>query len=46
MSEEINHDRRHFFGTVTMTIDAAQFGTFGWRKRNPASQTQQVWRGV
>src|SRR5436853_1599706 len=26
MSEEINHDRRRFFGTVAMTIAAAQFG--------------------
>jgi pimeloyl-ACP methyl ester carboxylesterase len=26
MSEEINHDRRHFFGAVAMTIAAAQLG--------------------
>jgi len=26
VSEEINHDRRRFFGTVAMTITAAQFG--------------------
>jgi pimeloyl-ACP methyl ester carboxylesterase len=26
MSEEINHDRRRFFGAVAMTIAAAQFG--------------------
>ena len=29
MSEEINHDRRCFFGTVVMTIAAAQFGMIG-----------------
>jgi pimeloyl-ACP methyl ester carboxylesterase len=29
MSEEINHDRRRFFGTVAMTIAAAQFGMIG-----------------
>jgi len=26
MSEEINHDRRRFFGTAAMTVAAAQFG--------------------
>jgi len=29
MSEEINHDRRRFFGTVAMTIAAAQFRIIG-----------------
>src|SRR5712692_433706 len=29
MSEEINHDRRRFFGTAAMTIAAAQLGMFG-----------------
>ena len=29
MSEEINYDRRRFFGAVAMTIAAAQFGIFG-----------------
>src|SRR5438132_8439198 len=29
MFEEINHDRRRFFGTVAMTIAAAQFGMIG-----------------
>ncbi|TMB69296.1 MAG: alpha/beta hydrolase [Deltaproteobacteria bacterium] len=29
MVEEINHDRRRFFGTVAMTIAAAQFGMIG-----------------
>src|SRR6266571_6917716 len=42
MSEEINHDRRRFFGTVAMTIAAAQFGMIGSAvaqsgKANPAS---------
>ncbi len=32
MSEEINHDRRRFFGSVAMTIAAAQFGII-----NPAA---------
>jgi pimeloyl-ACP methyl ester carboxylesterase len=29
MSEEINHDRRHFIGTVAMAIAAAQLGIAG-----------------
>ena len=29
MSEEINHDRRRFFGTAAVTIGAAQFGLLG-----------------
>jgi len=29
ISEEINHDRRRFFGTAAMTIAAAQFGMIG-----------------
>jgi len=29
MSEEINYDRRRFFGTAAMTIAAAQFGMLG-----------------
>src|SRR5215208_5736274 len=29
MSKEINHDRRRFFGSITMTIAAAQFGMIG-----------------
>jgi pimeloyl-ACP methyl ester carboxylesterase len=29
MSQEINHDRRHFLGTAAMTIAAAQLGVFG-----------------
>jgi len=42
MSEEINHDRRRFFGTVAMTMAAAQFGMIGSAvaqsgKANPAS---------
>src|SRR5436309_8753878 len=42
MSEEINHDRHCFFGTVAMTIAAAQFGMIGSAvaqsgKANPAS---------
>jgi pimeloyl-ACP methyl ester carboxylesterase len=42
MSEEINHDRRHFVGTVAMTIAAAQVGMIGsaaaqTTKANPAS---------
>src|ERR1700761_4997868 len=28
-SEEINHDRRRFFGSAAMTIAAAQLGIFG-----------------
>ncbi len=31
MSEEINYDRRRFFGTAAMTIVAAQLGVFGSR---------------
>jgi hypothetical protein len=27
--EEINHHRRRFFGTATMTIAATQFGAIG-----------------
>jgi hypothetical protein len=30
-SQETNHDRRHFLGTGTMTIAAAQLGTIGRR---------------
>src|SRR5437867_209833 len=42
MSEEINHDRRRFFGTVAMTMPTAQFGMIGSAvaqsgKANPAS---------
>src|SRR5881409_3225931 len=42
MSEEINHDRRRFFGTAAMTIAAAQLGMIGSAvaqsgKANPAS---------
>ena len=42
MSEEINHDRRRFFGTAAMTMAAAQFGMIGSAvaqsgKANPAS---------
>src|SRR6059058_2943748 len=42
MSEEINHDRRHFLGTAAMTIAAAQLGMIGSAvaqsgKANPAS---------
>src|SRR5436309_4973062 len=42
MSEEINHDRRRFFGTAGMTIAAAQLGMIGSAvaqsgKANPAS---------
>jgi hypothetical protein len=29
ISEEINHDRRRFFGTAAMTIAAAEFGMIG-----------------
>ncbi len=29
MSEEINHDRRHFLGTASMTIAAAVLGMMG-----------------
>jgi pimeloyl-ACP methyl ester carboxylesterase len=29
ISEEIDHDRRRFFGSAAMTIAAAQFGMFG-----------------
>jgi pimeloyl-ACP methyl ester carboxylesterase len=29
MSEEINHDRRHFLGTAAMTIAATQLGVIG-----------------
>ena len=29
MSEEINHQRRRFFGTAAMTLAAAQFGLIG-----------------
>jgi nitrous oxide reductase len=32
MSEEINNDRRRFFGTAAMTIAAAQLGMFGSAK--------------
>jgi thiol-disulfide isomerase/thioredoxin len=32
MSEEINHDRRRFLGTVAMTVAAAQVGMFGWAR--------------
>jgi hypothetical protein len=32
MSEEINHDRRRFLGTATMTIAAARLGMFGSAK--------------
>jgi hypothetical protein len=27
--EEVNHDRRRFFGTAAMTMVAAQLGVFG-----------------
>ena len=42
MSEEINHDRRRFVGTVAITITAAQVGMIGsaaaqTTKANPAS---------
>jgi uncharacterized protein YraI len=42
MSEQINHDRRRFFGTVAMTIAAAQFGMIASAvaqssKANPAT---------
>src|SRR5438132_13827905 len=42
MFEEINHDRRRFFGTAAMTIAAAQLGMIGSAvaqsgKANPAS---------
>jgi pimeloyl-ACP methyl ester carboxylesterase len=30
MPEEINHDRRRFFGTAAMTIAAAELGIFGF----------------
>src|SRR5882724_11825509 len=41
MSEEINYDRRRFFGAAAMTIAAAQFGMHGSSdaqssKENPA----------
>jgi pimeloyl-ACP methyl ester carboxylesterase len=44
MSEEINHDRRRFLGTVVMTIAAAELGMIGSAdaqssKRNPADAT-------
>jgi hypothetical protein len=29
ISEEIDHERRRFFGTAAMTIAAAQLGLFG-----------------
>jgi pimeloyl-ACP methyl ester carboxylesterase len=32
MAEEINHDRRHFFGTAAMTVAAAQLGMIGSAK--------------
>ena len=42
MSEEINHDRRRFIGTVATAIAAAQFAMIGSAvaqsgKANPAS---------
>src|SRR5512137_2497798 len=38
MSEEINHDRRRFLGTVAMTFAAAQFGMIG----SPEAQTSKA----
>jgi pimeloyl-ACP methyl ester carboxylesterase len=39
MSDEINHDRRRFFGTAAMTAAAAQFGLNGWAAAQPARKT-------
>jgi pimeloyl-ACP methyl ester carboxylesterase len=38
MSEEINHDRRRFLGTVAMTFAATQFGMIG----SPEAQTSKA----
>ena len=40
MSEEINHDRRRFFGTVAMTIAAAHFG------RPPETWARRAYRNL
>jgi pimeloyl-ACP methyl ester carboxylesterase len=34
--EEIDHHRRRFFGTVALTIAAAQFGMIGWVNAQPS----------
>ena len=39
MSEEVNHNRRHFLGTAAMTIAAAQLGMIG-SARAQSSETQ------
>jgi pimeloyl-ACP methyl ester carboxylesterase len=39
MSDEINHDRRRFFGSAAMTVAAAQFGLNGWAAAQPARKT-------
>jgi pimeloyl-ACP methyl ester carboxylesterase len=41
MSEDINHDRRRFFGTAAMTIAAAQLGLFGSAEAQPGIATPQ-----
>ena len=38
MSEDINHDRRRFLGTVAMTFAATQFGMIG----SPEAQTSKA----
>jgi pimeloyl-ACP methyl ester carboxylesterase len=48
MSEEINYDRRRFFGTAAMTIAAAQFGMLGSAdvqssQENPADVPPTKW---
>jgi len=38
MSEEINHDRRRFFGTAAMTVAATHFGLLGSAKMQPSKK--------
>jgi pimeloyl-ACP methyl ester carboxylesterase len=38
ISEEINHHRRHFFGTAAMTIAAVQFGAIGSADAQPGTK--------
>jgi hypothetical protein len=42
MSEEINHGRRRFFGTATMTIAAAQLGMTALADARPRTTKKVV----
>ena len=44
MFEEINHNRRRFFGTAAMTIAAAQLGMIGSADAQSADKTGRCCR--